>query len=186
MLGIIISGRLGNNYKDFSKKLDYEYLNKLLNKSQDNEIFKICEISRSKLNTKKKDKIFYVEIQLDEIPNSYFSKFDGNKPAINFITYKPISEFPSSTRDFSFSITDISKVTEVIRLLENVSNKDEMIKNSFIFDFYKNEEKGLVKLGYRFIFQSYLKTLSDKEINKKLKKLSIQLLVLRSKYPVCQ
>ena len=171
MLGIIISGRLGNNYKDFSKKLDYEYLNKLLNKSQDNEIFKICEISRSKLNTKKKDKIFYVEIQLDEIPNSYFSKFDGNKPAINFITYKPISEFPSSTRDFSFSITDISKVTEVIRLLENVSNKDEMIKNSFIFDFYKNEEKGLVKLGYRFIFQSYLKTLSDKEINKKVKEI---------------
>ena len=32
MLGIIISGRLGNNYKDFLK-LDYEYLNKLLNKS---------------------------------------------------------------------------------------------------------------------------------------------------------
>ena len=46
-----------------------------------------------------------------------------------------------------------------------------MIKNSFIFDFYKNEEKGLVKLGYRFIFQSYLKTLSDKEINKKVKEI---------------
>ena len=170
-LGIIISGRLGNNYRDFSKKLDYEYLNKLLNESQNTEIFQICEIPRNKLNTKKKDKIFYVEILLDDIPNSYFSKLKGKKPPLNFVTYKPISEFPSSTRDFSFSITDISKVKEVIRLLENVSDKDEMIKNSFIFDFYKNKEKGLVKLGYRFIFQSYLKTLSDKEVNKKVKEI---------------
>ena len=77
MLGIIISGRLGKNYRDFSKKLDHEYLNKLLNESQNTEIFKICEIPRNKLNTKKKDKIFYVEISLDDIPNSYFSKLNG-------------------------------------------------------------------------------------------------------------
>ena len=169
MLGIIISGRLDNNYRDFSKKLDYEYLNKLLNESQNTEIFKICEIPRNKLNTKKKDKIFYVETLLDDIPNSYFSKLKGKKPPINFVTYKPISEFPSSKRDLSFSITDISKLKEVINLLENVS--DKIIKNSFIFDFYKNEEKGIVKLGCRFVFQSGLKTLSDDEINKKVKEI---------------
>ena len=58
---------------------------------------------------------------------------------------------------------------EVINLLENVS--DKIIKNSFIFDFYKNEEKGIVKLGCRFVFQSGLKTLSDDEINKKVKEI---------------
>ena len=86
--------------------------------------------------------------------------------SINFVNYKPISEFPSSTRDFSFSITNLSKVNEVIKILNNSS--DEIIKKSFIFDFYKNEKTKTVKIGYRFIFQSDSKTLSDKEINDKV------------------
>ena len=52
-LGIIITGRIGHNYVEFSKKLDHEYLNEVLNGS-----FEIIEISRSDLNTKKKDKNF--------------------------------------------------------------------------------------------------------------------------------
>ena len=48
---------------------------------------------------------------------------------------------------------------------------DEIIKDSFIFDFYKNEKLNIVKLGYRFIFQSNLKTLSDDEINKKVQEI---------------
>jgi len=34
-----------------------------------------------------------------------------------------------------------------------------------MFDFFKDKRKQVVKIGYRFIFQSSLKTLSDKEIN---------------------
>ena len=54
-------------------------------------------------------------------------------------------------------------------MLEGVS--DEIIKDSFIFDFYKNEKTKIVKLGYRYIFQSNLKTLSDIEINKKVQEI---------------
>ena len=170
ILGLIISGRLGNDHINFSKKLDQQYLNQLLNENLDNEYFTVVEIPRIDLDTKKKDKIFYVEIPLDEIPELFFSSLDEtDKKLVNFVSYISISEFPSSTRDFSFSITNLSKVNEVIDILENTS--DSIIKNSFVFDFYKNEKTETVKLGYRFIFQSDFKTLSDEEINKKVNKI---------------
>jgi phenylalanyl-tRNA synthetase beta chain len=165
-LGIIVSGRLGANFKEFSQKLDYHYLNKILNGNLENDIFMINEISRNDLKSKKKDKIFYVEIAIDDIPDSFFMNLSANNKGINFITYKSISDFPSSTRDFSFSITNLNLVSNVINSLNNIS--DEIIKDIFMFDFYKNEKTNSVKLGYRFIFQSHNKTLSDEEINKKV------------------
>ena len=165
-LGIIISGRLGYNFKEFSRKLDHKYLNQLLNTNLENDNFQINEISRNNLDTKKKDKIFYVEIPINNIPDAFFASLSVCKKDINFITYKPISDFPSSTRDFSFSITNLNLVDKVIECLEIAS--DEIIKDAFLFDFYKNDNKNSVKLGYRFIFQSQNKTLSDEEINKKV------------------
>jgi phenylalanyl-tRNA synthetase beta chain len=168
-LGLIISGRQGHNYDDFSKKLDEKYLNNLLNENDDKDTFEIIEISRNTLNTKKKDKIFYVETSLEDITKSFFSNLSDNKKAINFVTYKPVSEYPSSTRDFSFSIDKLHKVNAVIDLLNKVT--DEIVKDSFIFDFYKNDKTKIVKLGYRCIFQSNLKTLSDAEVNDKAKEI---------------
>ena len=168
-LGIIISGRLGTNFKEFSKKLDHNYLNQILNSNLEFDAFKINEISRDTLDTKKKDKIFYVEIPIDDIPDTFFSYLHADKKNINFISYKPISEFPSSTRDFSFSITNLNLVSKVIDYLTSTS--DEIIKDAFIFDFYKNNKTNTVKLGYRFIFQSHKKTLSDDEINEKIKEI---------------
>ncbi len=164
-LGIIVSGRLGNNYRDFTKKLDCKYLDELLNIDTNNDLFNIIEIPRDILDTKKKDQIFFVEISLENIPSNFFPDIRTDKKT-NFITYEPVSEFPSSTRDFSFSINDLSKVNIVISMLNKVS--DKLIKNSFIFDFYQNKKLNIVKIGYRFIFQSNLKTLSDEEINKKV------------------
>ena len=103
-LGLIISGRQGHNYNDYSKKLDQKYLNNLLNENHDEGIFEISEIYRNNLNTKKKDKIYYVEISLEDIPKSSFSNPRDIKKAIDFVTYQPVSEYPSSTRDFSFAI----------------------------------------------------------------------------------
>ncbi len=168
-LGLIISGRLGNNYNDFSKKLDSKYLTKLLNKEHAKDIFEIIEISRDGLDTKKKDKIFYVEISFENIPSSFFTDLSAQQKAINFINYEPISEYPSSTRDFSFLVNDFNLVSEVIDMLDKIS--DDIIKNSFLFDYYKNDETKIIKLGYRFIFQSHHKTLSDTDINEKVNKI---------------
>ena len=165
-LGLIISGRQGHNYNDFSKKLDEKYLNNLLNENHDEGIFEISEIYRNNLNTKKKDKIFYVETLLEDIPMSFFLKLSTQQKSIDFINYKPISEYPSSSRDFSFVIEDVQAVNEIIDMLNNIS--DEIIKDSFLFDLYRDDKRKITKLGYRFIFQSHQKTLSDSEINKKV------------------
>ena len=173
-LGLIISGRQGHNYNDFSKKLDDKYLNNLLNETHDEEIFEINEISRSSLDTKKKDKIFYVETPVEDIPKSLFSKLSTQQRSVDFIAYKPISEYPSSARDFSFVIENGQVVHKIIDMLKNIS--DEIIKDSFLFDYYKDDKRKIIKLGYRFIFQSHLKTLSDLEINKKVNEILSPLL----------
>lgn len=172
-LALIISGRLGNNYNDFSRKLDSKYLNRLLNKEHNKDI---VEISRDGLDTKKKDKIFYAEISLDNMSSSFFSRLAGQQKVINFINYEPISEYPSSTRDFSFLVNDLNAASEIIVMLDNIS--DDIIKNSFLFDYYKNDETKIIKLGYRFIFQSHNKTLSDIEINKKVNEILSPILAI--------
>ena len=163
-IGLIISGRLGNNYAEFSKKLDSKYLKNLLNEFNKN--FNIEEISRDNLSTKKSDPIFYAEACVDDINSEFLKGEEINKPDINFIKYNPVSQYPSSTRDFSFAITNPSKVSEIINYFEQLS--DETIKDTFIFDFYKNIKTNSIKIGYRLVFQSTTKTLSEKDIQKKV------------------
>jgi len=168
-LGIIISGRQGHNYLDFSKKLDHTYLSNLFNQDSDNSIFTIEEISRTELKTKKKDKIFYLEILIDKIPKDIFKNLESSSGQINFIKYQPVSEFPSSSRDFSFSITDIKKYDDVINHLSDLNDKN--LKDAFIFDFYENKKLNEIKVGIRLIFQSNFNTLSEEEIQQSVNKL---------------
>lgn len=158
-LGVIVSGRVGQNYIDFQKKIDAKFIRNVLNEfiEIDTNIEEIC---RDDLDTKNKSKIFYFEINLDEIKikNNNIHK---NK-RFNFIKYKKISDFPSSTRDFSFLISDLSKYEIFMNSIEKISDKN--VKDSFVFDFYKNEVLNQVKVGVRIIFQSNKKTLSESEI----------------------
>jgi phenylalanyl-tRNA synthetase beta subunit len=168
-LGIIISGRKGHNYKDFSMKLDNTYLNNLLNKNTNNFNFIIEEISRSNLKTKKKEKIYYTEISIDNIPNYLFEDSKPSFGQINFIKHRSVSEFPSSTRDFSFLIKNIKKYDVVINHFSDLNDKH--LKDAYIFDFYKNKKLNEIKVGIRFIFQSNLKTLSEEDIQKSVNRL---------------
>ena len=61
-------------------------------------------------------------------------------------------------------------------MLDKIS--DDIIKNSFLFDYYKNDETKIIKLGYRFIFQSHHKTLSDNEISKKVNQILSPILAI--------
>ena len=168
-LGVIVGGRQGYNFQNFSKKLSKEYLQTLLNGNLESDFFGIQEISAEELDTKKKDKVFYVEVFIEDIPDDFFNLRVDREKAINFIKYKPISEFPSSTRDLSFTIKNPLSFEKVLNMLENI--EDELVYKSFIFDFYKNEKQETIKLGNRMIFQSQFKTLSDEDINKKLNEL---------------
>jgi phenylalanyl-tRNA synthetase beta chain len=168
-LGLIISGRRGHNYADFSKKLDFNYLNQILNEGANQNIFTIEEISRADLKTKKKDKIFYTEVLIENIPADIYKDYKLNEEQINFIKYQPVSEFPSSVRDFSFCIVDFKKYNMVIKLISNLD--DDILKHAYIFDFYENKKIKEIKVGVRLIFQSVLCTLSDEEIQKTIERL---------------
>ena len=167
-LGIIVSGRCDHNYEDFSKNLDRSYLDEVLgfNKAP---IFNIEEVSRENLKTKRKEKIFYAEVCVDDIPETFFRSITTKKSLINFVKYQPVSEYPSSSRDFSFSIESPKQYNNVISSIQNFH--DDNLKDFFIFDFYINKKNGEIKVGVRLIFQSTLCTLSEAEIKKSTKKL---------------
>lgn len=165
-LGIIISGRRGHNYKDFSRKLDYEYLNKIMNLFSNNNNFSIEQIPRATLKTKRKEKIFYAEILISDICEEALKTFQMPAKKIDFNKYQPISEYPSSTKDFSFSVTDSKKYKTVINYINGFS--DVNLKESYIFDFYENNKIKEIKVGVRFVFQSSTHTLSDKDIQKSI------------------
>ena len=47
-----------------------------------------------------------------------------------------------------------------------VSEANDLITDFFIFDLFENKKLNILKVGYRFKFQSVLKSLTDEEIEK--------------------
>ena len=45
----------------------------------------------------------------------------------------------------------------------NYENK--LLKNKFVFDFFNNPKVNIVKIGFRFAFQSDNRTLLDEDVN---------------------
>lgn len=163
VLGLIVSGRVDNNYKDFNRKLDKKYLDSFLSKYIDAPHNINCEIiPRHDIKSKSKNTIAYHEIELNEsLKVSYVDdSFISNN--LN-IKYTPISEYPSSTRDLSFSITDYSKCVPLQEYILEI--QDKLLKEVFIFDYYVNEKRAEIKIGFRFIFQSNKSTITEKEVN---------------------
>tara|TARA_B100000925_G_C22010378_1_gene476009 strand:+ start:870 stop:2780 length:1911 start_codon:yes stop_codon:yes gene_type:complete len=162
-VGMIVSGRVDNNYLDFSKKLDDKFLQNFLNKYlSETTTYNCTTIPRENLKSKSKNTIAYAEILLDD---SFNINYSGN---INIITdldftYTPISDYPSSTRDLSFSITEFSRCDQLQEYLLNF--KDSLLKDVFVFDYYYNEKKMEIKIGFRFIFQSNESTITEIEVN---------------------
>lgn len=164
-LGIIMSGRRGHNYKDFSKKIDKEFIKNIFKDSINiDELFE--EIPRSELDTKIKDKIFYCETDLSEIPQKFLREYEIEKKPINFNSYKPISSMPSSTRDISFAVKD-SKALELL-MKEVDAFKSDFLKKSFIFDYFINNKQNEIKIGYRFVFQSKDRSLNIEDIEREI------------------
>jgi len=167
-LAFIASGRVSHDYLNFSKKIDKKFLDKILSQIFV-EVPTIEEISRNNLDTKISDKIFYVEVDLHKSQIKLPKKQKEYSRIDKFNTYKSVSEYPSSSRDFSFSISKSHVVNEIISYFDGLSQ--ENLKKVFLFDFYKNEKTNEVKLGYRLVFQSFTKTLSDNEIREHVLKI---------------
>ena len=161
-IGVIASGRIDKNYLNFSKKITKNYLEEVLNKFKP-EKYLIEEVSRDHINSKSKNKIIYCEFEID---SSFEIDSDFDDLILDDLSgkvYSPISEFPSSFRDLSFSIKDYSKCKLLEKSILNYQNN--ILKEVYVFDYYKNEKTNEIKIGFRFIFQSKKSTITDNEVD---------------------
>ena len=161
-LSIITSGRVGHNYKDFSKKINKKYLAALFQEILPNEVFDFEILSRDLLDTKIKNEIVTLEVDIDRFSSDILSYDEISKSPEGFIQFNPISDLPSSFKDISYSVKDYSKTQALQDLLLNYQS--DIIKNVYIFDYFKNEKQEEIKIGFRFIFQSKKMTLKSSEI----------------------
>ena len=161
-LSIIASGRVGMNYQDFSKKINKKYLENIFQEILPNEDFDFKILSRDSLDTKIKNEIVSLEVDIDIFSNDILSYKEKSKPPEHFHKYSPISELPFSFKDISYSIKDYTKIKDLQDLLLNF--KSDLIKDRFIFDYFKNEKLKEIKIGFRFIFQSKEQTLTSSQI----------------------
>ena len=126
----------------------------------------IIQISRDKMDSKIKTKVFGLEINLNDILKEFKKYKIKSKSVEGCVQYQPISEYPSSTRDLSFSIENHLMVKKVIKKLESIDIIN--LRESYMFDFYENTKTNIIKIGYRFIFQSHDRTLTDQEIDSQI------------------
>ena len=105
-----------------------------------------------------KTPVFACELIIDdlEVPDNHFV---------------PISDFPASYRDLSFSLSDLEKVGTLTELVKATTVNHDFLTESFIFDFFQNKKLNLLKLGFRFKFQAADKSLTDEEIDQIMDKL---------------
>ncbi len=162
-LALIGSGRVGLNYEDFSSKIDKKYLTNIFKEILPNDVFDFKVISRDALDTKVKTEILGLEVDIDKFSKNILEYNEVSIPPKNFIKYMPISELPASYKDVSYSIKNDDKVKELQDLM--LSFNYEILKKIFIFDYFKNEKKNEIKIGFRLIFQSDNETLSSGQID---------------------
>ena len=107
-----------------------------------------------------------VLIKFSNLPKNLENLHNIEVNKINFNTYKPISDFPSSTRDLSFVLSDNKKIKELEEIILNF--KSRYLKDSFVFDFYNNEKTNQIKIGFRLIFNSNHKTLTVDDVDNEI------------------
>lgn len=162
-LGIIASGRLGNNYKDFSKKITLQHLTETFGTFLPQVNFNFKLMDRGSLNTKIKDEIVVCDLNLTDLPNEVLNYEPKTEPPKQFNQYLPISDLPYSKRDISFSVADYSKCKFLEDYMMNL--EDPLLKEVFVFDYFFNEKNREIKIGFRLIFQSPQKTITDEEVD---------------------
>ena len=162
-LSIIASGRAGNNYEDFSKKLNVKYLTKLFKKGLPDENFDFQILDRDSTKTKIKNEIIGSEVDISNFSTEVLKYEETAKSPDNFIQYRPISELPYSQRDLSFSIKDHKKYKPLEKFI--LEYNDELLKEVFLFDYFYNEKNAEIKIGFRFVFQSTDLTITETQVN---------------------
>jgi phenylalanyl-tRNA synthetase beta chain len=162
-ISIIASGRVGLNYEDFSKKINKNYFIQMFEEILPNPKLDLHLISRDSLDTKIKNEIISMEVNINSFSDDILDYKEIVAPPREFNLYSQISDLPCSFKDISYSIKNYTKVKDLETLLLNYQS--DIIKDVYIFDYFNNKKNHEVKIGFRFIFQSTVKTLTSAEID---------------------
>ena len=177
MLGIIASGRIGYNRRDFSKKINKNFIQNIFCDFDEKFVDEILKIARHNVDSKSKDEIFYLEVELSRLA-PYFKDYELSNETNKFVKYSDISEFPSSTRDLSVLVGRIEDIEKVSKIIDD--HNASILVDRFLFDFYENKEKNEIKVAYRLIFQSKENTLSDKDVDKEMNKMVLKIIEIKN------
>ena len=181
----IICGRANKNFQEFNQQLNYSYIKGLIcslfkellgvklsfeeNMSENYDLYervyfnganigRIGRLSKNFVNSKVKTPVFSFEISIKDL-------------VMLDIKHKKTSDFPVSYRDLSFSLDSHENLCDLEDLMTNLDKKNDLLSDVFIFDLFENRKLNILKVGYRFKFQSNKKSLTDKEIDKIMNKL---------------
>ncbi|MFH2011610.1 MAG: phenylalanine--tRNA ligase subunit beta [Pseudomonadota bacterium] len=88
---------------------------------------------------------------------------------------KPLSKYPPIYRDIALIVDENIQFRDIYDTIDKLSNK--LVDNIQVFDVYKGKSipSGKKSLAYRIKYQSYERTLTDKEVNKIHEKLVFNL-----------
>ncbi len=186
-----------NNGENFKLCMTYDNGKKKSNFSEDvdtivSEIKKVLEacvkpdVKDLKINYEVKNiKPYIIEIDFDDILKNLEENIQNNKIEVEYINtnikYKSFSQMPFVIRDVAFWIEENKNIDNILEIIKSVAGDlcVEVVK----FDEFKKEIDGVIKtsLGYRLIYQSFDKTLTDEEVNvqsdkvyEKLKELGLE------------
>lgn len=100
-------------------------------------------------------------IKLDNIDHS--NNYLSDNALIKTKKYKKGSDYPAMSRDIAFFVSDdLGKLeSDIENMIKEEVFKQPLIENYFRFDIFKKD--GKTSYAYRFVFQSYEKTLTEEE-----------------------
>tara|TARA_B100000927_G_C16359253_1_gene426749 strand:- start:409 stop:900 length:492 start_codon:yes stop_codon:yes gene_type:complete len=142
--------------------MDAKFLEKILKPISD-KTHNIESIPRQSIESKSKNLINYLEIDIDNLKEPEYPYDQTTIRNIEKMQYEPISDFPSSIRDLSFSVKDYSMSLPLQDMVLNFQH--DLLKEVFIFDYFLNEKQNEIKIGFRFAFQSSQSTITDIQVN---------------------
>ena len=131
-------------------------------------IIKDLNLSQDKVKIETVNNIIIAEIDLDDISSDnieqgVMNNYMSEDALIKFKKYKAGSTYPAMSRDIAFFVSDDLDKTEddIENMIKDLVNKYPVIENYFRFDIFKKD--GKTSYAYRFVFQSYEKTLTEEE-----------------------
>ena len=128
----------------------------------------ITELGLGKIKTETVNNVIIAEIDLDavdagQVVQEKIESYLSDTALIRSKKYTKASAYPAMSRDIAFFVEDSAgkNETDIDALIKDLVSKNPIIENYFRFDIFQKD--GKTSYAYRFVFQSYEKTLTEEE-----------------------